>query len=162
MKLNIIRVILILLLLSTFFIIFNFSSQDAEKSGSVSGKVTETVTSNIKFIQKLEKSEKEKVLDRTEKIIRKIAHFSIYTLVGLLLMGLASTYNLDERKRICISLIIGAIYATTDEIHQSFIPGRSSQITDVMLDSLGVLCGILILMLILQITTRKGGKIKNE
>ena len=102
MKLNIIRVILILLLLSTFFIIFNFSSQDAEKSGSVSGKVTETVTSNIKFIQKLEKSEKEKVLDRTEKIIRKIAHFSIYTLVGLLLMGLASTYNLDERKRICI------------------------------------------------------------
>lgn len=151
MRINIIRGILIILLLGTFFVIFNFSSQDGDKSESASGKVTKVVTSNIKSIQKLEKNKKEKVLERTEKIIRKIAHFLIYTLVGILLMGLINTYNLKEKKKICISLMLGAIYASSDEFHQSFIPGRSAQITDVILDSMGVLLGILIVMTLTKI-----------
>lgn len=162
MKTNIIRVILIVLLMGTFFIIFGFSNQNGEESGGLSKRVTEEVTKNVKSIQNLEKNQKENLLQRIEKVIRKIAHFSIYTVVGLLLMGLMSTYKLDENNRISISLITGVIYASMDEIHQSFIPGRSSQITDVMIDSLGVLCGILILMLILQIATKKGKKFKNK
>ena len=114
MKVNLLRGILIALLLATFFIIFNFSSQDAEKSGNISGKVTEVVTRQIKSIQKLDNTKKEETLYRIEKIIRKLAHFSIYTLVGFLLMGLLYTYKLEDRKRILITIAIGVIYATTD------------------------------------------------
>lgn len=155
MKVNLLRGILIALLLATFFIIFNFSSQDAEKSGNISGKVTEVVTRQIKSIQKLDNTKKEETLYRIEKIIRKLAHFSIYTLVGFLLMGLLYTYKLEDRKRILITIAMGVIYATTDEIHQSFIPGRSPQITDVMIDSLGVLCGALFNMLLNKIIMKK-------
>lgn len=43
------------------------------------------------------------------------------------------------------------IYACTDEIHQLFVPGRSGQFRDVMIDSLGAFIGILILSIFLMI-----------
>ena len=149
MKKNILRGILLILLFWTFITIFGFSSQDAEQSGNLSEKITKKI---IDKVPNIEKQNQEYIIERTEKVIRKIAHFSIYTLVGFLLMAFISTYKIVEKTRVITSLLIGAIYAMSDEIHQSFIPGRSPQITDVMLDSLGVLCGILILMLILKIT----------
>ena len=147
MKKNILRAILMLLLLSTFFIIFGFSSQDGEKSGSISKKITEEIITRIPQIQEKEQNEREAITLRIEKVIRKIAHFSIYTAVGLLLMALISTFEMKEKNRIIISLIIGIIYASSDEIHQSFVPERSPMITDVMIDTMGVMLGILLIML---------------
>ena len=106
-KINIIRAILIILLLATFVRIFCFSNQNGTKSSGVSRKFTEIVTSNIKKVQNMPKSEKELFLEHTEKIIRKLAHFSIYTVVGLLMMSLMNTYKLKQSKRIWISLIAG-------------------------------------------------------
>ena len=150
-KINIVRAMLIILLISVFYTIFGFSNQDGEKSGGVSREITENVTKNVKSIQKLEKSEKEKVLDKIEHIIRKLAHFSLYTLVGILTMSLMSTYNLQQIKRVEISWIIGLIYAISDEIHQAFIPDRTAAVGDVLIDSCGVLFGILIVMVIFKI-----------
>lgn len=81
MKINIIRGILILLLIWTFTVIFGFSNQGAEESASISGKITEIITSKIKYIKEKEPEEKEKILIRIERIIRKLAHFTIYTIV---------------------------------------------------------------------------------
>ena len=159
-KINLIRTILIVMLIITFFIIFSFSNQDGEESGGLSRAITEGVTKNVKSIQKLEQTKKEKVLKRIEGIIRKIVHFSIYTLVGLLLMALFSTYKLKEFHRIGISLIIGIIYAISDEIHQMFIADRTSKATDVMIDSFGVLFGILLVMLVIKLYKIKCGKNK--
>ena len=147
MKKNILRAILMLLLLSTFFIIFGFSSQDGEKSGNISKKITEEIITRIPQIQEKEQNEREAITLRIEKVIRKIAHFSIYTAVGLLLMALISTFEMKEKNRIIMSLIIGIIYASSDEIHQSFVPERSPMITDVMIDTMGVMLGILLIML---------------
>ena len=150
MKVKVIRFILVLLLLVTFGMIFNFSNQDSEKSGSTSQKVTEAITKDIKSIQKLNKNEKAKVIDKIEDVIRKIAHFSIYSLVGILLMALLSTYNISENNKIFYTIIIGMIYAMSDEFHQSFIPGRSGQVSDVFLDTLGVTVGGLFIILIIK------------
>lgn len=151
MKKNILRGILITLLIGTFFTIFGFSNQNGEESGGLSKRITQTVTKNIKAVQNLDKEQRENVLQRIESIIRKVAHFSIYTVVGLLLMGLMSTYKIKEIDRISISLIIGVIYASADEIHQAFIPARTAQITDVLIDSMGVLLGILCILLITKL-----------
>lgn len=154
MKLNVIRTILIILLFGTFSIIFGFSSQNAETSGGISKKVTEYIIRFIPSIQELEENQKIEISQRVEKVVRKIAHFTIYTLVGFLLMSLMCTYNLKEIDQIGTSLIIGVIYASTDEIHQAFIPGRGPQITDVMLDSLGILTGIFISLLLIETVRR--------
>ncbi len=150
MKINILRCTLVLFLFCTFVVIFNFSNQDSEKSSSTSQKVTEAVTKDIKSIQKLNKNEKAKVLDKIEDVIRKIAHFSIYALVGFLLMSLFSTYNINEKNKIISTVITGAIYAISDEIHQSFVSGRSGQVSDVFLDTLGVTVGGLFILLIIK------------
>ena len=150
MKINILRCILVLFLFCTFGMIFNFSNQDSEKSGSTSQKVTETITKDIKSIQKLNKNEKAKVIDKIEDVIRKIAHFSIYALVGFLLMALFSTYNINEKNKIISTIIIGAIYAISDEFHQSFISGRSGQVSDIFLDTLGATVGCLFILLIIK------------
>lgn len=153
-KINILRAILIILLLMMFGTIFNFSNQNGDKSGSLSREVTETVTKNINSIQKLEQSEKEKVLNKIEHYIRKLAHFSLYFTVGVLTISLMSTYDLKNLKRIGISLGISALYAMTDEFHQLFIPNRSASIFDVLIDSSGALTGILITLLIISIVKK--------
>lgn len=151
MKINILRMILILLLLCTFFIIFGFSSQDGEASGGLSRNITNKILQLSNKYKDMGQEKKEKIADRTERIIRKIAHFSIYTLVGLLLMGLLSTYKIKENWRIILSVLLGMIYAVSDEIHQSFIPGRTPQITDVYIDTLGVVLGVLLILLFIKI-----------
>lgn len=150
-KINILRMILIILLLCTFFIIFGFSSQNGEQSGGISRKISETILKVSSNYNKLEEEEKEIVLYRTESIIRKIAHFSIYTVVGFLLMGLLSTYKLRDKWRMIITIVIGILYAISDEFHQSFSPGRSPKVTDVYIDTLGIIVGALLVILIRMI-----------
>ena len=149
---------MIVALIGTFSTIFGFSNQNSKTSGGISQKVTDILVKYIPAIQNAEEPQKQEMIDRTESVVRKIAHFSIYTLVGILLMGLMSTYKLKELDRIATSLIIGMIYASTDEIHQAFIPGRGPLITDVILDTLGVITGIFLLMLIIELFGKIGKK----
>ena len=81
MKINILRGVLLILLILTFSIIFGFSNQDAEKSGGLSQEITEKLIGNTKWIKEKNEIEKDRILDRVESVIRKIAHFSIYTVV---------------------------------------------------------------------------------
>ena len=159
MQKNVLRGILIVLLLCTFYIIFGFSSQDGEKSGGISKKITGFILEKSSKYNSLEQMKKEEVSKRTERIIRKIAHFSIYTLVGFLLMALFSTYeNIKRKYQIYISAIIGILYAISDEIHQSFTPGRGPKITDVFIDSLGVFFGMAVILLIIELINKKNKK----
>ena len=150
MKINLLRIVLLILLFGTFYIIFGFSSQDGEESGGISSRVTEFILEKSNTYKNIEENRQDEIFERTEKIIRKIAHFSIYALVGFLLMGLVSTFKLKEKTRILISLILGVLYAASDEIHQLFSPGRSAQITEVYIDTLGVLVGIFLILLFIK------------
>ncbi len=47
-----------------------------------------------------------------------------------------------------MAFAIAAVYAASDEWHQSFIPGRSSNCTDVLVDLVGVTIGVLLWFLI--------------
>lgn len=66
-------------------------------------------------------------------------------------MAFFETYKLKELDKLGFSLIIGIVYASSDEIHQCFTPGRGPLLTDVIIDTMGVLLGILLVMLILKL-----------
>lgn len=151
MKINILRAVLIILLIVQMWIIFGFSNQNGEESGSISKKITQMITKNIKSIQELEEAEKEKVLKKIEHFIRKLAHFSLYTIIGILSMSLMLTYNIKTKNQIVISGIIGLLYAISDEIHQSFIPNRTPMVGDVIIDFLGVITGIITIFVLNKI-----------
>ena len=69
--------------------------------------------------------------------------------------GLTCTYEINNKKRAIITIVSGALYAMTDEIHQTFISGRSGQITDVLLDTFGVIVGTIFVTYIFKIIIEK-------
>ena len=79
----------------------------------------------------------------TDHIVRKLAHFCEYMLEGFLLMLCLRVYTKHVLRHVSWPILGGLLTALTDETIQLFSPGRSSQVTDVWLDSAGVLVGIL-------------------
>jgi len=147
-KKNIIKVSLMILILAIFIMIFAFSNQNAEKSTQLSRKVTEKLTENIKEIQNLDENEKQDVLLKIEVVIRKMAHFSIYMLAGMVIMILMSIYPIKLKNKILCSFTLGVIYAVLDEVHQLFISGRTAKVGDVLIDACGVAIGIGLILMI--------------
>ena len=74
----------------------------------------------------------------TDHIVRKLAHFCEYTLEGFLLMLCMRVYTRSYIWHISVPLLGGVLTALADETIQIYSPGRSSQVTDVWLDSAGV------------------------
>ena len=85
----------------------------------------------------------------TDHIVRKLAHFCEYTLEGFLLMLCMRVYSRHPLRHITVPMLGGVLTALTDETIQLFSEGRSSQVTDVWLDSAGVLAGILVAIVLL-------------
>ena len=52
--------------------------------------------------------------------------------------------NNSASKILRRAVFIGFLYASTDEFHQTFVPGRSGEIRDILIDTFGVLLGALI------------------
>ena len=85
----------------------------------------------------------------TMHLVRKLAHFCEYTLEGFLLMLCMRVYSRHPLRHITVPMLAGVLTALTDETIQLFSQGRSSQVTDVWLDSAGVLAGILAALLLM-------------
>lgn len=156
MKKNTTRIILLILLIGTFYVIFNFSNQEGKESGGLSRKVTTIIVEKILFISDDNKEEQVKIM---EPIIRKLAHFSIYTITGILLMSLVSTYEIEKMKKIYISMFIGMLYAISDEIHQVFVPERTAKLIDIIIDTMGIALGISIVMIAVNFFNKRNKEI---
>ena len=83
--------------------------------------------------------------------IRKIAHFTVYITLGLLVINGFRRSGLKEAKYYSFAIVICILYAISDEFHQSFVPGRGLSVFDVLIDSSGAIMGVLIYILMRQI-----------
>ena len=140
------------MLVIAFYIIFNFSAQNGDVSGSLSEKVTRFIVEIISKIKTMDISRKAYYIEKLHPIVRKLAHFSIYTVVGFSIMGFMCTFDIRNIFKVIISFCVGVTYAISDEVHQYFIPGRGPSIIDVGIDSLGVITGIFILVTLIVFT----------
>ena len=71
-------------------------------------------------------------------VIRKTAHFVEYFIFSLLILRAIRAGRRDARLQWALAaIIIVAGYASLDEFHQSFVPGRTPAISDVLLDTTG-------------------------
>ena len=77
-------------------------------------------------------------------LVRKSAHIIAYFILGIL-MYRALRINIRRwrtRTVASFALLSCSLYAVTDEIHQLFVPGRSGELRDVMIDSIAALVGV--------------------
>ena len=116
------KAIFVVLTLLIMLVIFMFSSQEANISQGVSDGFLATIFSLIvpKFNQ-LSLIEKQALLDGFSKLVRKLAHFSIYSALGFSLNAACyNDYKLSRKIRPVFVLGIGLLYAISDELHQYF------------------------------------------
>ena len=128
--------------------IFAFSGQVGTESSGTSRKVTEFI---VQLVSDKSIEENEELIANLDKIIRKLAHYTIYTIGGILIYNYANTTDKSKKEKILYSIAFGAGYAITDELHQFFVPGRSARIFDVGIDTLGVITGVLLYLVIITI-----------
>ena len=76
-------------------------------------------------------------------IIRKGAHMTEYFILFLLWYRVLVLY-VDSKKAKFYALGLVFLYASSDELHQYFVPGRSCEFKDVMIDTSGGLIGLLV------------------
>jgi len=71
-----------------------------------------------------------------------ILHFAEYALLGFLL-GLAFLHPAEKNRWqwVVLACLIGILYGASDEIHQSFVPGRHATVSDFLADSIGTVTG---------------------
>jgi VanZ family protein len=84
-------------------------------------------------------------VDSVDWGIRKCAHVTEYAILGILASRAVAFGNPPLRSRkAALPLLIGVLYALSDEYHQSFVPSRGASIVDVFFDSFGVVTGVAI------------------
>lgn len=136
----ILRIVMLCLAALMMLVIFVFSAQTASISNQVSDFFTNKVFASLGL---------------SERFIRKAAHFTEFAVLGAFIMTFLSTFSLKRIYCAAISVSLCALYAAGDEFHQTFVSGRSGQISDVLLDTCGALFGIACVCFVLWIISKK-------
>ena len=136
---------------ATLVMIWRFSAQDSKETMALSGGLAWKVWSWLEGV--VERYGGELSLLRVEAVLRKLAHFGIFMLLGV---GLTGMFVWQKRVPVwVVVLLIGIACAVVDEIHQSFVPGRNPAVFDVVIDTLGVCVGMGLIMLLVRGCKRK-------
>ena len=132
--------------LCVMYMIFSFSAQTADESGQLSMLVSEKVVLLLGKLTSgnLDTAQVGVYVDEIHFLVRKMAHFSEYFLLGLTLSLPLYVYRLRGFWLVLAAGLFCAGFAGLDEYHQSFVDARTPAIKDVGIDSIGAFIGILL------------------
>ncbi len=145
------RFILWACVLAVMAVIFSLSAQPATQSNNLSTGVSKKIVDTLPMTRHKSEIEKQDIVKRWNRFVRKYAHFAMYFLLGAatMLALLFTCRNLASLWKLwLICLIACLLYAVSDEVHQHFVPGRGPGILDVLIDFSGAslssffICGI--------------------
>ncbi|MBR3036941.1 MAG: VanZ family protein [Lachnospiraceae bacterium] len=127
--------------------IFLMSEAPADLSDRTSGRL-------VNFVQQvfyrkwdaLEPADWEKQMWQLHYLLRKIAHFTEYIILGADLSLILMTFEKPFSFRFLTGFFAGVLYAVSDEFHQTFVAGRDGAVFDVCIDAGGVFVGVLLVL----------------
>ena len=131
-----------LLLILNLAVIWGNSLLPGEISGAISGFVRDLIAMLLPG---------EGAPGQGHGLLRKLAHFTEFACLGVILGWIMNRKN----RPWWIALGLGSLAACVDETNQIFVPERGPAVTDVMIDTSGVLTGILLLHTVLRLRKRK-------
>ena len=124
--------------------IFSFSAEPASLSEVRTYKITE-------FVARAGNKLVDMDFGRLHYYIRKGAHFSEYMVLAFLMLLAIRNNRRGAIKQSMIIFLLCITIASFDEWTQRFSAGRSGNISDVLIDSLGALIGIFIFRLVFMV-----------
>ena len=135
-----------ILFLLWLVVIFFFSSQNGQSSSDLSNGL-------LNFLEEFTR------LPLTNEffsfLIRKLAHFTEYLILGILSCNLVKQYRSLNKMEYLAILLFCITYAISDEVHQMFVNGRAPQVFDVFVDSLGSSVGIFLIYIMTKVKKNK-------
>lgn len=156
------KIFLGIILIIWLIIIFIFSSQTGRQSSKVSKRVTkellkikDTISvvienyedTNEIVIKGIETNPiTNKRIDKWEFKVRKLAHYGLFACGGIIIYLILEAF--DIKHKILIAIFLGMLFASIDEYHQLYSAGRGPQIRDVVIDTIGVISGVMFSYLI--------------
>ena len=168
-KLHLAAIIFVAILVAAnILLIFSFSSESREESGSRSREVTVAVARPLTpSFDEMPPAEQNAVVDHYHHYVRKAAHFLEFALLGFLSACLVQLIWSYRGKRLILWQTMGVpavfclLCAISDEVYQIFT-NRGSAATDVAIDFCGSVCGVIFLhlcgYLLVRISRHKAGK----
>lgn len=152
------RLLLWLPALGWYAVIFLFSAQTGAESGEISDRLALDLlrlgTDNPWTLSEVQYA----LLQLVTFLLRKAAHMAAYfVLTALLLLALRGLLSSKRRQAAC-AVGLCAVLAGLDEVHQFFVPGRSCQLRDVVIDTLGGLCFLLLWAVVRTVKRRLRAK----
>lgn len=138
-------------------VIFYFSAQPGVESAETSITFGARIITAVNDILRLnlDGAQITHYSEALQTLIRKTAHITEFFVLTALVMLPFYVYRVREFSRLLFSGIIVVAFAASDEIHQFFVPGRLSTVTDVCIDSIGVFLCLLFAWLIERIRRRR-------
>ena len=123
--------------------IFYLSAQDTDASTHLSEGFLKTVIGNFlgRFLPNITD-------EGIYHDVRKYAHVFEYFCLGVTSCLFYNELILNRFNSALLSSGLSFVYACSDEWHQTFVPGRSGQISDVFVDFTGIIIGVLTVTLL--------------
>ncbi len=143
-----IKILIWIPVLVTGILITGFSSQNGDESSGLSRKAANVIVCGLEradIISFSEDGQREQLIEKLQFPIRKGAHmteyavFTVFTYIALFVDGI------NSKKRKYIAFLISFLLASSDELHQRFVPGRCGSLKDVIIDSAGCVIALLII-----------------
>ncbi len=149
------QVIFAILTILWMIVIFSFSAKPGNESEEQSIKAGMIVCHM--FVPGFGDLSEQQQIDMAQAIdhpVRKTAHAAEYAMLAGLVLG-AVTVSIIRWKNVLIAISVSVLYAATDEFHQLFVPARSGQVKDVLIDGCGAVIGTLIIWGIYYLVHKK-------
>ena len=160
--LTFIRIVLICLIALNLFLIFSFSSQNADQSAKTSTEISTSVAETvIKDFESKPEAEQQETIMQIDPWIRSFAHAAEFGALGGLIFLLLMTWTGRKLRQYGISCGVALITAITDELLQSFSFGRATQISDMLVDFSGAVfvCTLLLGVNLISNRFKKGSDV---
>jgi VanZ family protein len=99
----------------------------------------------VPFLHWLDPAMSPATIVKVHMTIRKLGHFSEYAILATLIWrGFRGTLSISGVLLALCAFIAAAVFAASDEFHQSFIPTRTASAHDVMIDCTGALFAVIV------------------
>jgi len=132
------------------FFIFYMSSQPAGESSGLSYEVSKALVLGYNRLghKGLSDMSLAALAVAIHAIVRKIAHVLEYFMLAICVGLPFYVYRIRGIGLMFLTGFICVAYAALDEYHQTFVPGRSGEPRDVLIDSIGIFFGVLLVRII--------------
>lgn len=132
------------------YIIFGFSAEQGVDSAALSYKVSEKIVEVVDTVGEFDWPQEtiSYYADKIHTLVRKTAHVTEYAVLAMTVSLPLYVYGLHGLLLMFVAGGFCVAFAGLDEYHQTFVAGRSGQLKDVLIDSIGIFAGIIFVRII--------------